>query len=351
MKSLTRMDNFQVPQLINRLAAVAVLIVGLGACSGSGEINFGSDTVDSKATLVDSQIRTKKLEAKDSTETVESCDLDGVSVYSDTVSGAIPIVASKVEFTGTIIDSGDGPEICFGGVAESLPPQCSGPVAIDLEMNDWAETVSGVSFGDRTVVVSWPPQDNKVTLISDQLPNNKVSVVEDMFPLPADCKNLVSHKTVDIEVLSKWADANPQIAGIAYFSRNVNAVQEISKEEGVEKEAQEEIQEQAGSSGIGVLQVVKGKAEDVRKALTDGDKVPCLAEVEHSMQDLIAARAQLEKSTPGEGVYMTGNSIGGVSNKLNVGVAVADVSTINNIADALNNKSLLEVVGSARIVE
>lgn len=58
----------------------------------------------------------------------------------------------------TVLDDGDGPELCLGGVAESLPPQCGGP---RLRGWDWAELdghfeeAHGVRWGDFHVVGSY----------------------------------------------------------------------------------------------------------------------------------------------------------------------------------------------------
>jgi hypothetical protein len=51
-----------------------------------------------------------------------------------------------------ILDDGDGPEAC-GAVAESLPPQCSGPRVIGLDWADvpWAESAQGVTWADAYV--------------------------------------------------------------------------------------------------------------------------------------------------------------------------------------------------------
>lgn len=49
---------------------------------------------------------------------------------------------------------GGEPELCLGGVAESYPPQCSGPVVVGLDWDDVpdAETASGVTWGSGWVV-------------------------------------------------------------------------------------------------------------------------------------------------------------------------------------------------------
>lgn len=57
----------------------------------------------------------------------------------------------------TVLDEGDVPMLCLGGIAMSLPPQCSGPAVADW---DWAEhpdaePVGGVTWGEYTMVGAW----------------------------------------------------------------------------------------------------------------------------------------------------------------------------------------------------
>ena len=54
----------------------------------------------------------------------------------------------------TVIDDGAGPELCLGGVAESLPPQCGGMPIIGWHWADvdGEQTQSGVTWGDYHVV-------------------------------------------------------------------------------------------------------------------------------------------------------------------------------------------------------
>ncbi|MCD6640300.1 MAG: hypothetical protein LT071_10365 [Nocardioides sp.] len=65
---------------------------------------------------------------------------------------AVPSAEGLVRTPGlvTVLDDGDGPELCAGGVAESYPPQCGGPKLVGW---DWAEhpeheRASGVRWGD-----------------------------------------------------------------------------------------------------------------------------------------------------------------------------------------------------------
>lgn len=59
---------------------------------------------------------------------------------------------------GTVIQLGDAaPELCLGAIAESYPPQCSGPELIgwDWTANDGSETASDVTWGTYAVFGNW----------------------------------------------------------------------------------------------------------------------------------------------------------------------------------------------------
>ncbi|MEO1059815.1 MAG: hypothetical protein AAFZ07_00250 [Actinomycetota bacterium] len=57
--------------------------------------------------------------------------------------------------SGTVLDDGDGPELCLFVLA-SLPPQCGGPQAVDLDWDDveGVEDLGGVRWGSGRFVVS-----------------------------------------------------------------------------------------------------------------------------------------------------------------------------------------------------
>lgn len=81
----------------------------------------------------------------------------GAGVASDDAAGladAWPMPPEgDVVAQGTVLDAGDGLELCLGAVAESFPPQCSGiPLAgWSWDGVDGAETASGVTWGAYAV--------------------------------------------------------------------------------------------------------------------------------------------------------------------------------------------------------
>lgn len=57
--------------------------------------------------------------------------------------------------TYTILDTGDGPVLCEGGVRESWPPSCDGPGIIGWDWDAWPhEDVQGVRMGEYSLIVT-----------------------------------------------------------------------------------------------------------------------------------------------------------------------------------------------------
>lgn len=116
-------------------------------------------------------------------------EIEGIEVVTPARLDELPERATQVEFPTTVIDSGDGPVLCIGGVLDSLPPQCSGPIAAGLDMDGWSEEMGGVRWGDRSVVVTWPPVDGAVEIVAD----SPITAWEIDFPpteLPAECRDV-----------------------------------------------------------------------------------------------------------------------------------------------------------------
>jgi hypothetical protein len=78
----------------------------------------------------------------------------------------VPDGPVTTRYAVTVLDDGDGAELCLGGVMESLPPQCGGPKLIGW---DWAdhgglyEEVSGTRWGDFAVTGTFDGRDLTVT--------------------------------------------------------------------------------------------------------------------------------------------------------------------------------------------
>ena len=64
---------------------------------------------------------------------------------------------TRYEVTATVLDDGDGPKLCAGGVLTSLPPQCGGPALSGWDWNAVSgfEELGGVRWGEFDLVGTW----------------------------------------------------------------------------------------------------------------------------------------------------------------------------------------------------
>lgn len=72
--------------------------------------------------------------------------------------GGEPGTAERYTVSTTVLESpAHGPQLCLGGVAESLPPQCDGPQVVGWDWDDVEEeqSASGTTWGTYTVVGTW----------------------------------------------------------------------------------------------------------------------------------------------------------------------------------------------------
>ena len=81
-----------------------------------------------------------------------------------------PVPDGEVRTSGlvTVLDSGEGPEMCLGAVAESYPPQCGGPAVADFEWGDvGAEEAGGVTWGSYALTGTY---DGTTFTVTDAIP-------------------------------------------------------------------------------------------------------------------------------------------------------------------------------------
>lgn len=84
----------------------------------------------------------------------------------------------------TVLDSGDGAELCLGGVAESLPPQCGGSSLVGWDWGTWDghfDSASGTRWGEFVVVGTYDAEADAFTP-TDVVPASEYAAPED----PAD---------------------------------------------------------------------------------------------------------------------------------------------------------------------
>ncbi|UNK72449.1 hypothetical protein [Microbacterium sp. H1-D42] len=93
----------------------------------------------------------------------------------------------------TVLDDGDGAELCLGAVLESYPPQCSGAKLVDWDWTDWTgayEEAGDVRWGSFTLTGTYDPEAYTFTVAeataSDpaDLPEQNVGAPDAMFATP-----------------------------------------------------------------------------------------------------------------------------------------------------------------------
>lgn len=120
----------------------------------------------------------------------------------------------EVTAQGTVLDTGDDPQLCLGAVAESYPPQCTGIPLADWtwEGLDGSESASGVTWGAYAVqgvydgsvfTVTAPPV--MLALYDPMVPDDPTNGE----PGPADEETLLAvqeqvHADLGADVLSSW---------------------------------------------------------------------------------------------------------------------------------------------------
>ncbi|MDJ0335421.1 hypothetical protein QMG83_09320 [Salinibacterium sp. G-O1] len=149
--------------------------------------------------------------------------------------GPSPAGPIDVVGQGTVIQVGDAaPEFCLGGVAESYPPQCSGP---ELSGWDWAayegsETASNVTWGTYAVFGNW---DGNVLSVDSAIMLALYDTVAEVDPLLDEANAGSSSEqqlltiqdgifdAAPVEVLSSWPDNGYLFVWVVYDDGSVQA--------------------------------------------------------------------------------------------------------------------------------
>ncbi|MDJ0953273.1 MAG: hypothetical protein QNJ81_06300 [Acidimicrobiia bacterium] len=177
---------------------------------------------------------------------VRTYDVAGIEVVIPSLLPALPERATLVEFHTTVIDPGSGPELCLGGVEDSLPPQCGGPVALSLDMDGWSEEAQGVRWGDRSVLVTWPPVDGAVEVIS-QAEYDPPQIVYPPGELPAACVG--ADLRAGVEAIHTYRESLGPADGDVYLSNDGTLVLQVVGDPEPHREA---LAEMGGACVVGV---------------------------------------------------------------------------------------------------
>jgi hypothetical protein len=171
----------------------------------------------------------------------------GDSAVTDAPSGEapVPVPDGEVRTNGlvTVLDSGGGPEMCLGAVAESYPPQCGGPALADFDWGDvGSEEAGGVTWGQYALTGTY---DGTTFTVTDAIPAALYDVMAEpeQDPLAAACDDATTTDTSkatpeDMDATLAAASALPTYAS-AWLSGNTINVAVTEDAEGAEAELRE----------------------------------------------------------------------------------------------------------------
>ncbi|GAA5109241.1 hypothetical protein GCM10023339_09090 [Alloalcanivorax gelatiniphagus] len=137
-----------------------------------------------------------------------------------------PVPDGEVRTSGlvTVLDDGDGPQLCLGAVAESYPPQCGGPAVADFDWGDvGSEEAAGVRWGSYALTGTF---DGTTFTVTDAIPAALYDTMAEPTddPLAAACDDATTTDTAkatpeDLDATLAAASALPTYA-TAWLSGN-----------------------------------------------------------------------------------------------------------------------------------
>jgi hypothetical protein len=173
---------------------------------------------------------------------VDPSGSDGSAAAAPSDGAPTPVPDGEVRTQGLVmvLDDGDGPEMCLGGVAESYPPQCGGPALTDFDWGDVGfEEASGVKWGSYALTGSF---DGTAFTVTDAIPAALYDVMAEpeQDPLAAACDDATTTDTAkatpeDMDATLAAASALPTYA-TAWLTGNTINVAVTEDAEGAEAE-------------------------------------------------------------------------------------------------------------------
>jgi hypothetical protein len=163
------------------LAALAALVLAGSACSDEGSDDVAHDPVAS------------------------------VPATSGPPEAAVPDGPVRTRDLATVMDTGQGAELCLGPVAESYPPQCGGPALVDW---DWAEhdgtfdQQGDVRWGTYAITGTW---DGTSFTASDAISG---ALYDPAMPTPTPTPTpATAHSDSELEGIAAELQAAPGVLG------------------------------------------------------------------------------------------------------------------------------------------
>lgn len=301
---------------------VGVAAFGVAALSAGSVFGFGVASVASQAARTEPPADEREL---------RQFDVGGATVLTRSASEQLPQQARAVRVDTAFTDAGDGFILCPGRGSLVFSDRCGGYVVDGLAPGGWTTTSNGVTAGDRSVIVSWPPVDGTVRRLSDGAhdPLDYQYQVEPEFPMECEAIDVL----VPPDDLERFGAANPdRVAWLQATSRNP----------------------ETGAVERGFLEVVREHLEDVRAELTRGEAEPCLVPVDFSRREMTAATDAVGRVDLGGGAptsyWLKGIGTRSPRNRVTIELQVADRATVEQLVAVVDDPAILFIVGDSMIV-
>jgi len=231
--------------------------------------------------------------------------------------------AQVYEASGTVLHDADGPKLCVGGVADSLPPQCAGvPLAgWDWDAVEGEESATGATWGEAYVVGTYDGEIFAVTEAGPYEPDEAEFGGERDFSTPCP------------EPAGRWVAVDPSRVSDEDFDAGAAAAKARPDHvalwvDYVGDHTPEELA-QLAMEGTSVLQIMNVVVTDdiagAEAAIREGWGGPlCITQREgHTEEELEDIRAEAERFVQEElGLRFTWSSDGDLGLAAEIGVVV-----------------------------
>jgi hypothetical protein len=144
----------------------------------------------------------------DSTATDPSGDPSGTPAATADIPADPASVRTRT--LATVLDTGEGaPELCLGPIAESYPPQCSGPELVGWDwrsLDEVYEQEAGTTWGQFAVSGTWDGERLTVTEAVPAALYDPMPSVDQKYPVPAEALGQAELERIQAEVQDQpWA--------------------------------------------------------------------------------------------------------------------------------------------------
>jgi len=230
--------------------------------------------------------------------------------------------ANRYGANATVLDDGDGPELCLGGVLDSLPPQCGGMPIVGWRWEDvdGEQTAGGVTWGEYHVIGSY---DGATFTVESAGPTIPIEPEGDIFKTPCP------------EPTGGWVDVDSSRTGEQDRTAAMRAAEAIPEYAGLWIDYLEEPVE-FEVPGPYILNVgFTGEPQrfegDIR-AVWGGPL--CLLSFDRTHRELVRVQRGLEDVADSMGFELLWSSVDVIGNEVELGLVVATPEIEAALAEA-----------------